>query len=62
MGGKAQDVREVRLMAMIHGHFLWFLMVLVAGLGANVLIPLVYIFAITALVLAFWHNPQTILR
>ncbi|HKY72927.1 MAG TPA: bile acid:sodium symporter [Nitrospira sp.] len=32
--------------------------VLVAGLGANVLIPVVYISAITTVVLAFWHNPQ----
>ena len=32
--------------------------VLAAGLAANVLVPLAYIFIITTLVLSFWHNPQ----
>jgi BASS family bile acid:Na+ symporter len=32
--------------------------VLVAGLAANVLVPIVSISAITTLVLNFWHNPQ----
>src|SRR5262249_10106787 len=32
--------------------------VLAAGLAANVLVPIAYIFAITTLVLNFWHNPQ----
>jgi BASS family bile acid:Na+ symporter len=32
--------------------------VLAAGLAANVLIPVAYIFVITTLVLGFWHNPQ----
>ena len=34
------------------------LRVLAAGLAANVLIPIAYIFVITTLVLNFWHNPQ----
>jgi hypothetical protein len=32
--------------------------VLAAGLAANILVPIVSIFAITTLVLNFWHNPQ----
>jgi BASS family bile acid:Na+ symporter len=32
--------------------------VLAAGLAANVMIPMAYIFAITTVVLSFWHNPQ----
>lgn len=32
--------------------------VLAAGLAANVLVPIAYIFAITTLVLSIWHNPQ----
>ena len=34
------------------------LWVLIAGLAANVLVPIVYIFAITTVVLKFWHNPE----
>ena len=32
--------------------------VLAAGLAANVLVPILFISAITTLVLNFWHNPQ----
>ena len=31
---------------------------LAAGLTANLLVPIIYIFAITTLVLRFWHNPE----
>ena len=34
------------------------LWVLAAGLAANVLVPIVYIFVITTVVLKFWHNPE----
>jgi len=32
--------------------------ILLAGLAANLLVPMAYLFAITTLVLRFWHNPE----
>ena len=34
------------------------LSVLAAGLAANVLIPVLYVFVVTTVVLQFWHNPE----
>src|SRR6476661_8010780 len=46
-------VKTVHLQAVVRNAW-----VLAAGLAANVLVPILFISAITTLVLNFWHNPQ----